>query len=260
MRTSGPTTAWGRSPPAPISARRPITAPGSTTTPASSRADGERTRSGNTGSAEDRTRLNRAGVEFRHHHGHRAERLVGDEHDATDGRCAGVAWMNKRRASPRALERDEVAGVVEERQIAGARLIEGGDIADHAAGVGVLSERRTAPARNFSERRGRAWRKKRILANVKFRQRRRRARQPLTRPPAGDPGWSNQKVVPPEKLKNWVWSYLPFVIGYAKSKRIGPMGEFQIKLTPTDVRIRFGSHTLAQLNCVIGGNVPEDGQ
>ena len=33
------------------------------------------------------------------------------------------------------------------------------------------------------------------------------------------------------------------------------MGEFQIKLTPTDVRIRFGSHTLAQLNCVIG-NVP----
>ena len=115
---------------------------------------------GNPGLAEDRTRLDGAWVEFRHHHGHRAVRLVGDERGATYGRSARVAWRDKRRAGPRALQRHEVPGVVEERQIAGARLIEGGDIADQAAGLGVLSERRAAPTRDFSERRGRAWRKK----------------------------------------------------------------------------------------------------
>src|SRR5271166_1553528 len=35
--------------------------------------------------------------------------------------------------------------------------------------------------------------KKRILANEKFRQKRRRARQPLTRPPVGDAGWSKSE-------------------------------------------------------------------
>src|SRR5271157_1618389 len=72
------------------------------------------------------------------------------------------------------------------------------------------------------------------------------------------PASRSQNVVPPEKLKNWVVSYLPFVIGSAKSKRIGPIGEFQIRLTPTDVRIRFGSHTLAQLDCVIGNTAAND--
>ncbi len=61
----------------------------------------------------------------------------------------------------------------------------------------------------------------------------------------------SQKVAPPEKLKICVWSYLPFEIGKAKSKRIGPIGEAQIRLAPTEVRIRFGSQTFAQLGWVM---------
>ena len=65
--------------------------------------------------------------------------------------------------------------------------------------------------------------------------------------------------MPPEKLKNWVWSYLPFTTGIAKSNRIGPIGEAQIKLAPTEARIWFGSHTVAQLTWVMG-KVPGVGQ
>ena len=72
------------------------------------------------------------------------------------------------------------------------------------------------------------------------------------------PAERSQNVVPPEKLKTWVWSYLPLVMGIAKSKRIGPNGELQIKLAPTDVRMMFGSHTLAQLDCVVGNVAASD--
>src|SRR5271157_3562218 len=60
-----------------------------------------------------------------------------------------------------------------------------------------------------------------------------------------------QNVAPPEKLKTCVWSYLPFETGTAKSKRIGPIGEAQIRLAPTDARMRFGSQTFAQLGWVM---------
>ena len=52
--------------------------------------------------------------------------------------------------------------------------------------------------------------------------------------PSGDP---DQKVVPPVKLKNWVTSLGFFVIALAKSKRIGPSGDAQIRDTPADVRM-----------------------
>ena len=44
--------------------------------------------------------------------------------------------------------------------------------------------------------------------------------------------------MPPEKLKTWVWSYLPFATGITKSNRIGPIGEAQIRLAPTEARYR----------------------
>ena len=100
--------------------------------------------------------------------------------------------------------------------------------------------------------------KKRILANEGSRRKQRRARQPW-RARSMAPNGRRQNVVPPEKLKTWVWSYLPLAIGNAKSKRMGPIGEAQIRLAPTDARIWFGSHTLAQLNWVMG-IVPAGGQ
>ena len=69
-----------------------------------------------------------------------------------EGAARGVARRNQRRGGPRALERVEVSRVVEEGQIVMARLLEGGDVVDCAAGVGAGSERRAAPARDFSER------------------------------------------------------------------------------------------------------------
>ncbi len=39
--------------------------------------------------------------------------------------------------------------------------------------------------------------------------------------------------------------------GTAKSKRIGPIGEAQIRLAPTEARMRFGSQTFAQLGWVM---------
>ena len=45
----------------------------------------------------------------------------------------------------------------------------------------------------------------------------------------------DQKVAPPEKRKNWVWSNWLLLIALAKSKRIGPSGEAQISDTPTTV-------------------------
>ncbi len=132
MRTSGPMTAFGpMTVPAPISAPRPITAPGSTITPEFEprrRVNGRRR--GNSRLAKNGARLDRRRVKFGHHQGHRAVRLGGDEHGASRWRGAGVARRNERRGRPGPLERVEIPGIVEEGQIARARLIESGDVPD----------------------------------------------------------------------------------------------------------------------------------
>ena len=115
---------------------------------------------GDPGLAKDRAGPDGRGVESRHHQGHRPVGLGGDQRGAGRGRGAGVARRNERRGRTSPLERVEIAGIVEERQIARPRLIESGDVPDHAAGVGVSGERRAAPARDFGQRRRRARREK----------------------------------------------------------------------------------------------------
>ena len=58
---------------------------------------------------------------------------------------------------------------------------------------------------------------------------------------------SDQNEVPPEKRKNWVRSYWSLVMALAKSKRIGPSGEDQIKLVPTEERIIELSCTFSEM-------------
>ncbi len=107
----------------------------------------------NAGLAEDRTGLDRARIEPRHHHRHRAIGFARHEHSAARGRCVGVARRDERRRSPRRLERVEVPRVVEEGQIAGTRLIESGDVVDRAAGVCLRRQGCAAPDSDFGERR-----------------------------------------------------------------------------------------------------------
>ena len=113
-------------------------------------------RRGNPGLAKNGARLDRGRVKFGHHQGHRAIRLGRDEHGASRRRGAGVARRNERRRRPRSLERVEISGIVEEGEIARARLIKSGHIPDYTVGVSIGAERRAAPARNFGQRRRRA--------------------------------------------------------------------------------------------------------
>ena len=120
----------------------------------------------NAGFAERRARPGRLRIEARHRLGHRPIGLRRDERGAALRRLSGVARRDERRAGAGRAEGVEVARIVEEGQVVGARFVERRDVADDPVGIGAFAELRAGPLRDLAERRRGGERKKADLRHT----------------------------------------------------------------------------------------------
>ena len=116
-------------------------------------------RGGDAALVEDGSRLDGARKQLRHHLGHGAIGLARHQRRTAGWRQIRMARTDESSRSARRLEKLKISGIVEEGQIAGARLVERRDVGDDAVRVGFTRQSRAAPAGDFGKGRRRAQRK-----------------------------------------------------------------------------------------------------